>query len=202
MALKRITEAQRELMKQKSAQTLPDVPSSKGWTPKHFKNAITKPLFDNENSFYSYINEIVDDIDLNKANADTLKENYYEKNEINNIFLKKNETAADSKLLGGKPPEYYLEYENITGTPQEIKLIIRDTVSSDTVNVAREIQFGSDVWKIEGEGNVDEEVLKNYVKKEEVSTINGTSLLQSNDLTTGDIGINSISSLELEAILK
>ena len=85
MALQKITEAQRELMKQKSAQSLPDVPSSKGWTPKQFKNAITRPLFDNENSFYSYINGIVDAIEITKADISFLEGNYYNKNYIDDL---------------------------------------------------------------------------------------------------------------------
>ena len=62
MALSKITEQERELMKQKSAQSLPDVPSLQNWTPKQFKNAITKVLFDNKESFYSYHNKLVDEI--------------------------------------------------------------------------------------------------------------------------------------------
>ena len=351
MALQKITEAQRELMKQKSAQSLPDVPSSKGWTPKQFKNAITRPLFDNENSFYSYINGIVDIIEITKADISFLEGNYYNKNYIDDlnvntidyineqistsesymiqlINLKANDSEvvhitgneqisgqkvfngdliipfpannysavnkewvftnydtktitdqkiktaqtqaeesakeysktytdqAINKLIDGAPDalntfkeiaDYIasdktgasqmtasinknkqdiatntnqinaleqnkldkedLIYENVENAPQEVVLIIRDVASPSTVNVAREIQFGNDVWKIgsnsgSGGSSIDEEILSNYVKKEELSTINGTSLLQSNDLNTNDIGINSISSLELEAILK
>ena len=100
-----------------------------------------------------------------------------------------------------------LIYENVENAPQEVVLIIRDVASPSTVNVAREIQFGNDVWKIGsnsggGGSSIDEEILNNYVKKEELSKINGTSLLQANDLTTENIGINALSSLELEAILK
>lgn len=63
MAINKITNEQRELMRQKSAQSLPDVPSSKGWTPKNFKDAITKPLFDNENSFFAFYNALVEQIE-------------------------------------------------------------------------------------------------------------------------------------------
>ena len=347
MALQKITEAQRELMKQKSAQSLPDVPSSKGWTPKQFKNAITRPLFDNENSFYSYINGIVDAIEITKADISFLEGNYYNKNYIDDlnvntidyineqistsesymiqlINLKANDSEvvhitgneqisgqkvfngdliipfpannysavnkewvftnydtktitdqkiktaqtqaeesakeysktytdqAINKLIDGAPDvlntfkeiaDYIAsdktsanqmtaniqkntdsisnletikanrtelfdkQYSSLENAPQEVVLIIRDVASPSTVNVAREIQFGNDVWKIGsnsggGGSSIDEETLSNYVKKEELSTINGTSLLQSNDLNTNDIGINSISSLELEAILK
>lgn len=73
MAINKITNEQRELMKRKSAQSLPDVPSSRGWTPKQFKDSITKPLFDNENSLFSHINRIVDEIDQKKLDVD----NYY-----------------------------------------------------------------------------------------------------------------------------
>lgn len=62
MALSKITEQERELMKQKSAQSLPDVPSIQNWTPKQFKNAITKVLFDNKESFYAYHNKLVEEI--------------------------------------------------------------------------------------------------------------------------------------------
>lgn len=81
MEIKKITPEQRELMKKKSAQSLPDVPSSKGWTPKNFKDSITKPLFDNENSFYSHINELIDELndvlqklDNGKANKEEVQE--------------------------------------------------------------------------------------------------------------------------------
>ena len=56
MALSKITNEKRELLKQKSAQSLPDVPSLHNWTPKQFKNAITKVLFDNNDSFFAYFN--------------------------------------------------------------------------------------------------------------------------------------------------
>ena len=62
MALSKITEQGREDLKQKSAQSLPDVPSLQNWTPKQFKNAITKVLFDNKDSFYAYHNKLVDEI--------------------------------------------------------------------------------------------------------------------------------------------
>ena len=62
MALSKITEQDRDTLKQKSAQSLPDVPSLQNWTPKQFKNAITKVLFDNKESFYAYYNKLVDEI--------------------------------------------------------------------------------------------------------------------------------------------
>ena len=62
MALSKITEQDRDTLKQKSAQSLPDVPSLQNWTPKQFKNAITKVLFDNKESFYAYHNKLVDEI--------------------------------------------------------------------------------------------------------------------------------------------
>ena len=77
MSIKKITNEQRELMRQKSAQSLPDVPSNRGWTPKNFKDAITKPLFDNENSFFAHINSIVDSIDTTKVDKEFLFSNYY-----------------------------------------------------------------------------------------------------------------------------
>ena len=74
MAINKITAEQRELMRKKSAQALPDVPSSKGWTPKQFKDSITKPLFDNENSLFAHINRVSNEtnkefeqFDLNKV---------------------------------------------------------------------------------------------------------------------------------------
>ena len=68
MAINKITPEQRELMKKKSAQALPDVPSSKGWTPKQFKDSITKPLFDNDNSLYAHINRVAEEVDKTKSN--------------------------------------------------------------------------------------------------------------------------------------
>ena len=62
MALTRITDQERETLRQKSAQSLPDVPSLQNWTPKQFKNAITKVLFDNSNSFYAAYNRLVDEL--------------------------------------------------------------------------------------------------------------------------------------------
>ena len=76
MAINKITNEQRELMRQKSAQSLPDVPSSKGWTPKNFKDAMTKPLFDNENSFFAFYNALVEQIENIKFD----KEDYDFKN--------------------------------------------------------------------------------------------------------------------------
>ena len=63
MALSKITNEKRELLKQKSAQSLPDVPSLHNWTPKQFKNAITKVLFDNNDSFFAYFNTLTDEIE-------------------------------------------------------------------------------------------------------------------------------------------
>lgn len=63
MALSKITIEKRELLKQKSAQSLPDVPSLHNWTPKQFKNAITKVLFDNNDSFFAYFNTLTDEIE-------------------------------------------------------------------------------------------------------------------------------------------
>lgn len=72
--IKKIQDTTREAMKQKSAQSLPDVPSSKGWTPKKFKDSITKPMFDNDNSLFSEVNRVVEEtnkefeqFDLNKV---------------------------------------------------------------------------------------------------------------------------------------
>lgn len=59
--IKKIQDTTREAMKQKSAQSLPDVPSSKGWTPKKFKDSITKPMFDNDNSLFSEVNRVVEE---------------------------------------------------------------------------------------------------------------------------------------------
>ena len=56
--LQNITEDERLKLREKSAQSLPDVPSVHHWTPKQFKNAITKCLFDNKDSFYEYINRL------------------------------------------------------------------------------------------------------------------------------------------------
>lgn len=87
MAIEKITAEQRELMKRKSAQALPDVPSGKGWTPRQFKDAVTKPLFDNENSFYAHINRIAEQLDLDKFN----KEDY----DINKTWYDVEEYFAD-----------------------------------------------------------------------------------------------------------
>lgn len=72
--IKKIQDTTREAMKKKSAQSLPDVPSSKGWTPKKFKDSITKPMFDNDNSLFSEVNRVVEEtnkefeqFDLNKV---------------------------------------------------------------------------------------------------------------------------------------
>lgn len=59
-----ISENERLEMAKKSAQSLPDVPSLLGWTPAQFKNSITRCLFDNKNSFYSYINRIANEIQV------------------------------------------------------------------------------------------------------------------------------------------
>lgn len=62
--LQNISEAERVKLKEKSAQSLPDVPSVHHWTPKQFKNAITKCLFDNKDSFYEFINRLALDTGL------------------------------------------------------------------------------------------------------------------------------------------
>ena len=63
MALSKITNEKRELLKQKSAQSLPDVPSLHNWPPKQFKNAITKVLFDNNDSFFAYFNILTEELE-------------------------------------------------------------------------------------------------------------------------------------------
>lgn len=63
MALSKITDEKRAILKQKSAQSLPDVPSLHNWTPKQFKNAITKVLFDNNDSFFAYFNTLTDELE-------------------------------------------------------------------------------------------------------------------------------------------
>lgn len=76
MALSRITEAEREKLRNKSAQSLPDVPSQHGWTPQQFRNAITRVLLDNNTSFYSHFNRLVDELVeeyLTKENEKVLK---------------------------------------------------------------------------------------------------------------------------------
>ena len=60
--IKKISDQTKQAMKEKSAQSMPDVPSSKGWTPKRFKDSITKPMFDNENSLLSEVNRVVEEI--------------------------------------------------------------------------------------------------------------------------------------------
>lgn len=53
-----ITPEQRVTMAKKSALSLPNKPSQAGWTPEQFKMYITKPLFDDNDSFYYHINKI------------------------------------------------------------------------------------------------------------------------------------------------
>ncbi len=82
MAITKISEAEREAMKKKSAQSLPDVPSSHNLTPKDFKNAITKVLFDNKNSFYEFVNRLAEET----SNIDlTSKETIFTEEQINNV---------------------------------------------------------------------------------------------------------------------
>lgn len=53
-----ISKQERNEMLKKSAQSLPNKPSLSGWTPEQFKNAITKPIFDETNSIIYHINRI------------------------------------------------------------------------------------------------------------------------------------------------
>lgn len=62
MALSKITQVERDNLRKKSAQSLPDVPSQHGWTPQQFRNAITKVLLDNSVSFFSFHNRLVDQL--------------------------------------------------------------------------------------------------------------------------------------------
>lgn len=53
-----ITPDERERMAKKSARSLPNKPGQVGWTPERFKAYITQPLFDDNDSFYYYINRL------------------------------------------------------------------------------------------------------------------------------------------------
>lgn len=97
MALSKITIEKRELLKQKSAQSLPDVPSLHNWTPKQFKNAITKVLFDNNDSFFAYFNTLTDELEeqfLTKADEKVVFLNEQVFASENNFALKVLQTVA------------------------------------------------------------------------------------------------------------
>lgn len=108
MALSKITIEKRELLKQKSAQSLPDVPSLHNWTPKQFKNAITKVLFDNNDSFFAYFNTLTDELEedfLTKADEKVvfLNEKVYEsENEFALKVLQTVSTLNSPKIFFGQ----------------------------------------------------------------------------------------------------
>ena len=79
MALHRINDEARGKLKAKSAQSLPDVPSLHNWTPKQFKNAITKCLFDNQDSFVDHINKLADSVEDQMLQAKDEKVYLFEK---------------------------------------------------------------------------------------------------------------------------
>lgn len=71
---------------------MPDVPSIQRWSPKQVKNAITKCLFDNDNSFYAYLNRMAEDVQVfvenNKVEAITSYDLLKDKPTIQGIPLK------------------------------------------------------------------------------------------------------------------
>ena len=75
MALRKITDQERATLKQKSAQSLPDVPSLHNWTPDQFKKALTKVLFDNRDSFFYFYNKMVED--ANSSFVEKINENVF-----------------------------------------------------------------------------------------------------------------------------
>ena len=105
MAINKITPEQRELMKKKSAQALPDVPSSKGWTPKQFKDSITKPLFDNDNSLYAHINRVAEEVDKTKSNdSDVVHKTGYSNETITGVKTFESQGATPPvRLKSGMP---------------------------------------------------------------------------------------------------
>lgn len=68
--VKKINEATRAEMLNKSAQRLPNNLASQNWTPQMFKNYLTQPLFDNSKSFYAEINRIVDELNAEFSKLD------------------------------------------------------------------------------------------------------------------------------------
>lgn len=231
MTINKITPEQRELMKQKSAQSLPDVPSSKGWTPKNFKNAITKPLFDNQNSFISEINRIVEETNFEFENKldiqdekvynldTTFNDNfefanscieYYKENGSNKIYF------GNISTSNGKVQNTYRCVGLITSSRHKIGqqilysykvLIIRadglievnDGESTYTIIASRAYveNFTSEEIRKALENlnyeNLDYKVLENKPSINNV-VLEGNKSLQ-------DIGVSTISQLELEALL-
>lgn len=79
-----ITPKEREKMVKKSALSIPDKPSQTGWTPEQFKQFIVKPLFDDYDSFYYYINRLTLESNEILLNVTT---------NLNNKLDKENDTA-------------------------------------------------------------------------------------------------------------
>lgn len=79
-----ITPKEREKMVKKSALSIPDKPSQTGWTPEQFKQFIDKPLFDDYDSFYYYINRLTLESNEILLNVTT---------NLNNKLDKENDTA-------------------------------------------------------------------------------------------------------------
>lgn len=110
---------------------MPDVPSIQRWSPKQVKNAITKCLFDNDNSFYAYMNRIAGDVETfvenNRVEAITSYDLLEDKPTIQGIPLK------DDMI------DIFVDYKMQEVTPvvsdnapdEEINKIWFDTTSSD-----------------------------------------------------------------------
>lgn len=79
-------------MAKKSALSLPNKPGQAGWTPEQFKLYITKPLFDDTDSFYYHINKLAiatqEQIDTISINQDNLINNKVDKQDGIAINLK------------------------------------------------------------------------------------------------------------------
>ena len=109
---------------------MPDVPSAQKWTPKQFKDAVTKPLFDNENSFYAYYNELATDL-----------ERYIDEFTKEYLLVNPTLTGNEEVLLGIQ----------VEGVPYQIKRTIfnlSSSVSEASALILRQISIDGDVWKL------------------------------------------------------
>lgn len=139
-------------MRKKSAQSLPDVPSLQRWSPQQFRNALTKCLFDNENSFYSYINRLSGEVsqinllqkqELTPAEQEIIKENIGVVNPVLDYDLAINRPTIQGNELSGNMIDLYAQFRVDAAMPhvgEEEPNINLTKVWFDTNDVDNEIE--------------------------------------------------------------
>lgn len=142
-------------MRKKSAQSLPDVPSLQRWSPQQFRNALTKCLFDNENSFYSYINRLSGEVsqinllqkqELTPAEQEIVRENIGMVTPVLDYELAINRPTIQGNELSGNMIDLYAQFRVDAAMPHvgeeepniNLTKVWFDTTSDESQNEAQE----------------------------------------------------------------